>query len=376
MSYCFAESISKTRRNGRIIICGPSRDSVSGVATHLNQLFRSSLAQDYSLLQFQVGSEGRNEVLLRKIFRYLTSPMSLAATIIRFKPNILHLNSSLEVKAYWRDLVYLIIARMLRCSVVFQVHGGEIPCRFLGRNRWAQKFLRWSLDLPDALVLLAEVERKSYQEFSVGKRVFVIPNAIDLEEYRFKLPKVFNSDVLRLGYIGRIAADKGIREVIEAMNILKKQGMTKLQLTVAGSGPFEAELVAMVAELGMGENVKFVGAVFGEQKLLFWNSIDVFIFPTYHREGLPYTVLEALASGTPQITTPVGGIPDAINNGVEGLIVASHEPQLIADGISELLGDTERLRNMSKAALKRACEHYSIVRLARQFDDLYQELLV
>ena len=156
---------------------------------------------------------------------------------------------------------------------------------------------------------------------------------------------------------------------------IRDRGVSGLHLTIAGSGPYEPELRSLVNDLGMEKRVEFIGAVFAEDKLRFWNSIDIFSFPTYHREGLPYTVLEALASGTPQITTPVGGIPDAVRDGVEGMIITSHEPRLIAEAIRELQSDAIRLSKMSRAAIKRAHEQYSVARLAQQFITLYRELL-
>jgi glycosyltransferase involved in cell wall biosynthesis len=360
----------------RILLCGPSRYAVSGVATHLNQLLESSLAKLYILQHFQVGSEGRNESVAKKILRYLKSPFLLAVSIARFRPDIVHLNSSLDQKSYWRDLVYLIVAKVFRCRVVYQVHGGELPAKFLGRSKLAQFFLRWSLGLPDVVVLLAEVERKEYLEFDAGKRICVIPNAINLDEYKLVVPKTFTNNLVRLGYIGRLAADKGIREVIEAMVLLLDDGIANIHLTIAGSGPYEDELRALVNNSGIGNLVAFVGPIFHEEKLEFWNNIDIFVFPTYHNEGLPYTVLESLASGTPQITTRVGGIADVITDGVQGLLIEPHSSVLAANAIKELLDDGERFHNMSVAAIKRAHENYSVERLATQFDNLYNELLV
>ena len=109
-----------------ILMCGPSRAAVSGVATHLNQLFDSSLSENYALIQFQVGSEGRNEARLRKMLRYLLSPIEFVVALIRFRPAIVHLNTSMEAKSYWRDLVYLCAARLFRRKVVYQVHGGGL----------------------------------------------------------------------------------------------------------------------------------------------------------------------------------------------------------------------------------------------------------
>ena len=359
----------------RILLCGPARDSVSGVATHLNQLFCSSLAQKYSMQQFQVGSEGRSEGGASKLFRLVTSPFFFFIKILRYRPDIVHLNSSLEPKAYWRDLTYLIVAKTLGRRVVYQVHGGALPFTFLGNKSLQQSFLRWTLNLPDVLVLLAEVEREAYRAFNAGKCVRVIPNAIDLDEYAAIGRKNYNGDLIRLGYIGRLADDKGVRESICALAILRQRGLEHLRLNIAGSGPFENQLRRIVKDLQLEDIVEFVGPVFGEDKIRFWQETEIFLFPTFHKEGLPYTVLEAIASGTPVIATRVGGIPDVIQDGVQGLLLDAHDPEAVATAIETLINDPDRLRSMSGAAMDRARDHYGIDRLARQFDEMYQEIL-
>jgi len=358
-----------------VVLCGPSLDSVSGVATHLMQLFESTLARQYTLVQFQVGSEGRSERAIAKIARLFTSPLHLFALILRARPDIIHLNSSLEPKAYWRDLAYLLVAKVMGCKVVYQVHGGSLPDLFLGTNRFAQSFLRWSLNLPDVVVLLAEVELDAYRKFNAGKRLAVIPNAIALSEYQTAYPKNFEALPIQLGSIGRLADDKGVMETILALAILRESGANWFKLRIAGSGPYESTLRKAVEEHDMGAVVQFVGPIFGKEKMDFWREIKIFVFPTFHREGLPYTILESIASGTPLITTRVGGIPDVVADGVHGLLLDSHEPQTIADAIRTIALDTERLQKMSEAAIERAQENYSVQRLSNQFHLLYRELL-
>ena len=237
----------------------------------------------------------------------------------------------------------------------------------------AQTFLRWSLNLPDALVLLAETERLAYHNFKSGRRVVVIPNAVAQDGG----VKTKNFDVLpvRLGYIGRLAHDKGVLETIHALKILIQSGFDHIELNIAGSGPYQAELAQAVRRLDLGASIRFLGPIFGEEKDRFWQETHVFVFPTFHDEGLPYAVLEAMASGTPTITTRVGGNPDVITDGQEGLLIDSHDPETVAAAIMALVSDANLLRNMSSAALGRARENYGIDRLSRQFDELYRELL-
>jgi len=277
-------------RKLKILLCGPSRNSVSGVATHLNQLFDSKLTNKYQLVQFQVGSEGRNENKIQKIKRLLFSPFQFIVAIIRQKPEIVHLNSSMMPKSYWRDLIYLVLAKSMKCRVVYQVHGCALPPVFLGSSSLAHSFLRWSLNLPDALSLLAKIEHDTYNNFNIKTPIKIIQNAINLEEYRNVTTKKFDAKNIIIGYIGRLAFDKGVREAIQALVILRENGVNNITLKIAGSGPYEEELRKLVEFEEIEDIVRFTGPIFGAEKYQFWNEIDLFVFPSFH-EGLPYTVL-------------------------------------------------------------------------------------
>ena len=141
-----------------VLICGPHRDAISGVSTHLNLLMGSSLAEDFDLIHFQVGSEGRREGAVARLLRLVLSPFALFATILFRHVTIVHLNTSLNPRAYWRDLAYLLVARLLRARVVYQVHGGALPQQFFAKSPRLTAFLRWTLGLPDLVVVLAKVE--------------------------------------------------------------------------------------------------------------------------------------------------------------------------------------------------------------------------
>jgi glycosyltransferase involved in cell wall biosynthesis len=358
-----------------VVLFSPVLTAVSGVSTHVNMLFASDLARSFDLMHFQVGSERRRENSVQKLFRFMLSPFYLALFILRYKPAIIHLNTSLDRKAYWRDAAYLIVAKLLGRKVVYQIHGGELPNAFFGAHGVQRPFARWLLRLPDAVILLAEVERNAYEGFSRFKRLLVIPNAIDLNLHGVSERKSFDSESLRLGYIGRLVESKGILEAIESLHILRQRGFDHLNFTIAGSGPAEAVCRQRVRALDLEDQVSFIGPVFGEAKIRFWRDVDIFVFPTYHPEGLPYTVLESLASGTPMVTTRAGGIPDAVADGVHGFLIEPHNPEMIADSLQRMLSDRDSLRQMSAACVQRAKEHYSVDRLARQFSNLYKAVL-
>ncbi|CDG84600.1 glycosyl transferases group 1 family protein [Janthinobacterium agaricidamnosum NBRC 102515 = DSM 9628] len=356
----------------KVMLLGPSVGAASGVSTHLNQIFQSTLAQDHVLLHFQVGSEGRAESLPHKLLRFFLSPLQFAAALWRHRPDIVHLNTSMVAKSYWRDLVYLLVAKSMRTKVLYQVHGGALPQDFFAGHALRTGLLRRVLRLADSVVLLAQQELHAYRAFEPALVLSVIPNSIAL--CADPVQKINRGDgPLQLLYLGRLVLEKGVAELVDALALVRAQGVMAL-LVIAGGGPDEQRLRQRVAELGLQDAVQFAGPVFGEAKQRLWEQADLFGFPTY-REGLPYVLLESMAARTPALACPVGGIPDVMQDGVHGFFVPPRDPQALAALILRLDRDRPLLRSMAQAGRERVERHYTVERLAHDFRAIYAGLL-
>jgi glycosyltransferase involved in cell wall biosynthesis len=353
----------------RIAVFGPSLAAVSGVATHLRTLFASELARDYELLHFQVGSEGRRENALQKLARFAFSPAQLALFLLRTRAGVVHLNASLDARGYWRDLVYWGVARLLGRRVVNQVHGGALPQEFFRGNAPLTWLLRRFLVSSHAVTVLSSAELRAYRGFDRRIRVRLVPNAIDpaglLERER-----ACNRDrPLRLVYLGRLVREKGLLELMAALALLARAGRA-FTLGIAGSGPLADELAAAARAAGLEAHVRFLGEVFGEDKHRLWLESDVFALPSY-AEGLPYSLLEAMAAGCVPVTTRVAAIPDVVRHGEHGLFVPPRDARALARAIAALDDDRERLARMAAACRRRVRAHYTVERLARDLRALY-----
>jgi glycosyltransferase involved in cell wall biosynthesis len=358
----------------RVLLLGPARTAVSGVSTHLNQLFDSTLTGHFHLSQFQVGSEGRTEGRAGTLVRMITSPFAFAACLIRSRPRIVHINTSFDSKAYWRDLVYLGMAKGLRRKVVYQVHGGALPGEFFAGSRVLTALLRRLLSWPDAVVLLAQGEIVGYREFAPRARLVRIANAVSIYDTDLRAERYSAKRPLQIVYLGRLAANKGIFETIEAVRILRDRGVA-VQLTLAGSGTALGDARQAIEAAGLGDRVRVIAPVFGIEKQRLWEESDVFAFPTYHREGLPYALLEAMASGAVPVVSPAGAIPDVMQHEVHGLFVPPHNPNAVADALGRLASDRTLLHRMALAGRERIVDQYSVARLAAQFKDVYAGLV-
>lgn len=356
-----------------VLVLGPSREAVSGVSTHVNALLASKLAASFSLQHFQVGSEGRAESGWGKLARLAASPFQLGAAIARSGALLVHANTSLNARAFWRDFAYVAAAKLSGARVVLQVHGGALRS-FAGRSRLAAALTRGAGRAPDVVVVLSRAERDAWQALLPDQAVAVVPNGIDCAAFRrFNRPAHDPQALLRVVYVGRLARGKGLDELLEGLRLAREQGVAA-RLVLAGTGPEEPRLRRRVREAGLADDVSFAGAAFGEHKARLLSVSDVLALPSYS-EGLPYALLEAMAAGVVPLVTPVGAVPDVVEDGVHGALVAPRDAPALARALRRLAADRAALARMSAACRQRVAAEYSLERMAEDFSLLYCSLI-
>jgi colanic acid/amylovoran biosynthesis glycosyltransferase len=175
----------------------------------------------------------------------------------------------------------------------------------------------------------------------------------------------------------RLIPKKGLLTTLAAMReVVRVQ--PRARLIVAGSGPLLEELHALAAELGLSGQVDFEGWCSQERLLRLYEQAHLFLHPselteTGDQEGIPNTLLEAMASGLPAVATFHGGIPEAVRDGVDGLLVPEKSPQLLAAAILRLTGEDGLLSRMSVAASANIVENFGPDRQIEALEDCYEE---
>ena len=355
-----------------VLVLGPSREAISGVSTHVNALLDSGLAADFALEHFPVGSEGRQEGRLGRWWRLAAGPFSLGAAILRRGAVLVHINTSLNARAFWRDAAHLLVAKLCGARVLLQTHGGALR-EFAGRGLLAPA-AHLVLRLADLVVVLSSVERSTLRELIPAQAVALVPNGVDCQAYRRQPRAPADPQApLRLIYVGRLASGKGLAETIEALRLARAAGCAA-RLVITGSGPEEPHLRRQVRDAGLTHEVSFTGPAWGEHKARLLSLSDVMVLASYS-EGMPYGLLEAMAAGVVPVATPVGAIPDMIRDAVHGALVAPRDAQAIARAVAGLAADRDALARMSAACSQRAATAYSIERLAGDFSALYRTMI-
>jgi len=173
-----------------------------------------------------------------------------------------------------------------------------------------------------------------------------------------------------IGLVGRLDHwGKGHRELFEAMAALKERH--PVCALIVGGGRRIDEVRALAAGLGLAGAVHFLGERPDVPDLL--NAMDIFVLPSYS-EGLSLALLEAMAAGKPVIATAVGGTPEVVTEGVNGLLIPPRDAGALAGALARLLTDPALAQRLGANARARVQEHYSLNRLGREINAIYDEL--
>jgi glycosyltransferase involved in cell wall biosynthesis len=360
----------------RIVITGPPVQALSGVATHVNLLLGSSVSRRFTLAHLYAGGEGLIEGFTRRTLRRLGTPVRLLMMLVTWHPDILHINTSLNARALPRDAALLLVAWLTRCPVVWQVHGGSSIVELERDQPMALRMLRLLLKFPRRVVVISGQDELGYGKLVASDRLRRIVNAVQVPELSARAAIAPERAGLRLTYIGRLVAGKGVLDLIDAMQIIAREHeAVPISLQIAGAGPVETQLRMKVAEYGLAERVQLLGPIAGATKRRLLEQSDVFVLPTFLPERLPYALLESMAEGVPPVACAIGGVVELVEHRRTGMLVPPRRPDLLADAILQLAHDRLLLEQISRAARERIRDSHDLAGMAARFCALYDEVL-
>lgn len=279
------------------------------------------------------------------------------------KIRIVHIHTA-SYRSFTHTGRFVNLAKLFHKKVVLHIHGG-------GFDKYYQEqpdYVKSILEKSDCVVALTE-KWKSFFRDTVGlKNVEVVNNVVDQPRFQ-KVIK--NAGVLDILFLGFIVDTKGIFDLVEMIGEHKRELEGKLLLHVGGSGELE-KMNGIIQKYGIEALVKYEGWVSGEKKVELLNLCDAFILPSYV-EGLPISILEAMAYETIVIATPVGGIPDLLNNN-NSFLISPGDKNAMFNVILSIIKD----RNGANAKVlnaKSVIEDYLPDSISRRLSCIYSNLL-
>lgn len=288
---------------------------------------------------------------------------SFGKEVRRLRPDVVHTH------LFDADLIGILVARVLgvrrRCATIHSF-SFLATSRHRWRYRWllgplVGRFLAVSRVLADYLVQRCGLP---------ASRVRVVTNGVDTS--RFASTERVTSRTApgsTIGVLTRLDARKGLPYLLQAMAQVRAD-LPDARLLIGGDGEDRAALETQARALGLAGRAEFLGAV-GEPAS-FYRRLDVFVLPSLD-EAFGLALLEAMAAGIPVVGSRVGGIPEILQDGIQGLLVAPADSHALAGAIRALGGDPTRRAQMGDAARRRARD-FDISRTAQALQAVYEEL--
>jgi len=304
----------------------------------------------------------RSEKKSTGIYWILWDILKFIAVIFRWRPNAVMLNPSLGRNAIIRDMIFLVISSFMGKKTFIFIHGWDKEfARKLNKNLFVRlcnrasgifvlanefkfELLKWGIKVP-ILPATTKVDNKLLESFDISSRTGKIETIL---------------------FLARIEIKKGIFIAIDTFKLLK-QKYPYLKFKVVGDGSALDDSKRYVIDNNI-KDVEFTGNLSGEKLINAFKSGDLYILPSF-TEGMPTSVLEAMAFGLPVITRPVGGLSDILKNDLMGYTTKSLNPENFARRIELLIKSPEECLKMSQFNYQYAKDHFMASEVAKYIEN-------
>lgn len=285
------------------------------------------------------------------------------------KVDLVHCHAAMK-GSFWRKSLFALLARGAGVPVVFHLHGSEMKTFVSRQPRLVQRLIGWVLSRQSLVVVLSQSWADYVHSISPGAKVQILPNYVSLPELSTSSARVGSR--VRLLFLGLVGTRKGVYDLLPAFQEAC-QSFGELELTIGGNGEVD-RAQALARELGVADHVRFAGWVSGDDKLRLLQEADIYVLPSYN-EGLPVSILEAMSWGVPVISTRVGGIPELISNGHDGMLIEAGDREALAAAILHLAESTTVRHAMGQAARNRVATGFSKAVVLPQLEGIYADLM-
>ena len=287
---------------------------------------------------------------------------------------------------YKSDLYGLIVSRYHKMKLVTTAHGPLASFKFFWASKnWRVRYLYDQLDLRllkryDLVLMVSDTMRDIISKYGVDpQKMMWIRNAIDSKYFRrsgaqdapFRAQLGIPPGATVVGAVGRLNGEKDYPNLLRAAQILL-QKRPDLYFVIAGKGELEAELKQLAAELKVDQRVIFMGHFHDVRKV--FSLMDLYVLSST-REGLPNTVLEAMAMEVPIVSTDVDGVKEAVTDQKEALLVPAQDSPALAAGIDRMLSDRELRERLARQARATVESEFSFAHRTRTIENLYRKLM-
>ena len=381
---CLAEA-EKRRRILYIItksVWGGAAKYVYDLSTNLSGEFNIAIAaggkdkffkkiKQTNIPYYQISNFQRKVNPLRDIFVFF----EILSLLFQLKPDIIHTNSSKAGGiAGFAGWIYKNISNK-KIKLIFTAHGWAFA---EDKSKWKIELIKLFSKITaifyNQIICVSEYDRKIAIENNIApeKKLITIHNGIDIENINFLTKakaqkKLINkTSPLVIGTIAEWTSNKGLIYLLEAVKEIKDKNFDVIFIG-SGENQDKEKLIKFI-EKNKLKNIHLIEFI--PNAVNYLKAFDIFVLPST-KEGLPYTIIEAMIAEIPIIATNVGGIPEMIENNINGILIETKNPDIIGEKILELINNPETVQKSIQKAKQKAEQEFTLEKMIKETKELY-----
>lgn len=351
------------RDPSHVVMMGTSFETRGGIAAVLQAYRAAGLFDRWPVDYVATHRDGSP---LEKCLKAIDGFFTFLTLLCTYPRAVLHVHSASRA-SFWRKSVFMALAMAARWPVIFHLHGGGFATFYDAQCGPVRRALvRFFLDRATCVVVVSERWCAWMHRVTRNPHVVSIHNPVALPA-----ASTVEREPALVAFVGRCSEAKGTFDLLGAAAGLRASH-PRIRLELAGDGDLEA-VRRRATELGIGDKVTLPGWIGPRHRASLLARCGVFVLPS-HVEGQPMSLLEAMAAGCAVVASTVGGIPDVIVDGFNGLLVPPGDAPALAAAIERLVADSELAMQMGRAARATIASRFTPERSVERLGELYAGL--
>lgn len=291
--------------------------------------------------------------------------------LCRGQVELVHTHAAMR-GSFWRKSTLVLMCRVFRIPVILHLHGSEMKGFYSALSRSGKWWVRSTLEKADLVIVLSAGWQTYIRSIAPAANTSILPNYTPpVAQAARPEGRVPPSRKFAFLFLGALIDRKGIYELLPAFARLSRHD-SDVELWLGGTGDMQ-RVQSLLIEYGLG-NVRLLGWVDEANKNRLLRSADAFVLPSKN-ENLPMAVIEAMSASLPIVSTRVGGIPEMLVDGRDGLLVEPGQVDSLYQALLQIRNDPEAARRMAENALRRYEAEFSPATALPAIDAMYRELV-
>lgn len=349
-----------------ILMIGPKINMKGGISSVCSTLINSNIVNYINLKYISSYVDGS---ALMKFNAFFFGFIRALIVLIKDNIDIVHIHTASRA-SFRRKACFYFLAKIRRKKVIIHVHGAEFMLYYSNASNIEKRIIRHVLNCADKVIALSKTWKEQLQEISPRAQIEIVYNPVNIYLFDYSNNRK-QEKFVNILFMGRLGKRKGVYDLIEIIPDIVKR-YENVRFLICGDGEVE-KVRSIIRKNGLEKFVEVPGWVSGEEKLEYYKKSSIYILPSYN-EGLPISVLEAMSSSLPIVSTEVGGIPEAIEDGSNGYLIQPGDNKAFKKAIMELINSKELRQKFGENSLKRAKEKFDITVFINKLISIYNQL--